>query len=29
MASNALEYESLVSVARGRIDILQAAMGVG
>lgn len=27
MASNALEYEALVSVARGRIDILESAMG--
>jgi flagellar basal-body rod protein FlgB len=27
MASNALEYNSLVSVARGRIDILEYAMG--
>jgi flagellar basal-body rod protein FlgB len=27
MASNALEYEALVSVARGRIDVLQSAMG--
>ena len=28
MASNALEYEALVSVARGRIDVLESAMGV-
>ena len=27
MASNALEYEALVAVARGRIDILESAMG--
>ena len=27
MASNALEYEALVSVARGRIDVLESAMG--
>jgi flagellar basal-body rod protein FlgB len=27
MASNALEYEALVSVSRGRIDILESAMG--
>ena len=29
LAKNALEYESLVSAARARIDILKAAMGVG
>jgi flagellar basal-body rod protein FlgB len=29
MASNALEYEALVSVSRGRIDILESAMGTG
>ena len=28
MATNALEYEALVAVARGRIDILESAMGV-
>ncbi|MFP5361679.1 MAG: flagellar basal body rod protein FlgB [Thermoleophilia bacterium] len=28
MASNALEYEALVSVARGRTDVLRSAMGV-
>jgi flagellar basal-body rod protein FlgB len=28
LAKNGLEYEALVSVARGRIDILKAAMGV-
>ena len=28
MASNALEYETLVSVARGRTDVLRSAMGV-
>jgi flagellar basal-body rod protein FlgB len=28
MASNALEYEALVSVARGRIDVLESAMGI-
>jgi flagellar basal-body rod protein FlgB len=27
MATNALEYEALVSVARGRIDVLESAMG--
>jgi flagellar basal-body rod protein FlgB len=27
MASNALEYDALVSVAGGRIDILQSAIG--
>jgi flagellar basal-body rod protein FlgB len=27
MASNALEYEALVSVARGRIDVIESAMG--
>jgi len=27
MASNALEYEALVSVARGRIDVLESALG--
>lgn len=27
LAENGLEYEALVSVARGRIDILDAAMG--
>ena len=27
MAKNALEYQSLVSVARARIDILKSAMG--
>jgi flagellar basal-body rod protein FlgB len=27
MASNALEYEALVSVTRGRIDVLESAMG--
>ncbi|MEA2156491.1 MAG: hypothetical protein QOE11_2631, partial [Solirubrobacteraceae bacterium] len=29
MASNALEYEALVAVARGRSDVLRSAMGVG
>ncbi len=29
MASNALEYEALVSVARGRVDIIRSAMGFG
>jgi flagellar basal-body rod protein FlgB len=29
LASNALEYEALVSVARARNDILRSAMGVG
>jgi flagellar basal-body rod protein FlgB len=29
MASNALEYEALVAVARGRTDVLRSAMGVG
>ena len=29
MASNALEYEALVSVARARNDVLRSAMGVG
>jgi flagellar basal-body rod protein FlgB len=29
MASNALEYEALVSVSRGRIDVLQSAIGNG
>jgi flagellar basal-body rod protein FlgB len=28
LAKNGLEYEALVSVARARIDILKAAMGV-
>jgi len=28
MAANALEYETLVSVARGRTDVLRSAMGV-
>ena len=28
LAKNGLEYESLVSVARGRSDVLRAAMGV-
>jgi flagellar basal-body rod protein FlgB len=27
MASNALEYEALVSVTRGRIDVIESAMG--
>ena len=27
MASNALEYEALVSVSRGRIDVLESAIG--
>jgi flagellar basal-body rod protein FlgB len=27
MASNALEYEALVSVAKGRIDVIESAMG--
>ena len=27
MASNALEYEALVSVARGRIDVIESALG--
>jgi len=27
MAQNGLEYQALVQVARGRIDILQSAMG--
>ena len=29
MAKNALDYQSLVSVARARIDILKSAMGGG
>lgn len=29
MASNALEYETLVAVSRGRSDVLRSAMGVG
>jgi flagellar basal-body rod protein FlgB len=29
MASNALEYEALVAVARGRTSILRSAMGLG
>ena len=29
MAANGLEYETLVSVARGRTDVLRSAMGVG
>jgi len=29
MASNALEYETLVAVARGRTDVLRSAMGLG
>lgn len=29
MASNALEYEALVAVSRGRTDVLRSAMGVG
>jgi hypothetical protein len=29
MASNALEYEALVSVSRARSDVLRSAMGVG
>ncbi|MBX5470331.1 MAG: flagellar basal body rod protein FlgB [Thermoleophilaceae bacterium] len=29
LAENALEYQALVSVMRGRIDILEAAMGRG
>jgi flagellar basal-body rod protein FlgB len=29
LAENGLEYEALVSVARGRIDIIDAAMGRG
>jgi flagellar basal-body rod protein FlgB len=29
MAANALEYEALVAVARGRTDVLRSAMGVG
>ena len=28
MASNALEYETLLAVARGRNDVLRSAMGV-
>ncbi|MDP8943595.1 MAG: flagellar basal body rod protein FlgB [Actinomycetota bacterium] len=28
LAKNGLEYQSLVAVARGRIDIIRAAMGV-
>jgi flagellar basal-body rod protein FlgB len=28
MAANGLEYEALVSVARGRTDVLRSAMGV-
>jgi flagellar basal-body rod protein FlgB len=28
LASNALEYEALVAVTRGRIDVLESAMGV-
>ena len=28
MAANALEYETLVAVARGRTDVLRSAMGV-
>jgi flagellar basal-body rod protein FlgB len=27
MASNALEYEALLSVAKGRLDVLESAMG--
>jgi flagellar basal body rod protein FlgB len=27
MAQNGLEYQALVQVARGRIDILESAMG--
>jgi flagellar basal-body rod protein FlgB len=29
LSENALEYQTLVQVARGRIDILKSAMGVG
>jgi flagellar basal-body rod protein FlgB len=29
LAENGLEYESLVSVAKGRIDIIEAALGRG
>ena len=29
MAANALEYETLLAVARGRNDVLRSAMGVG
>lgn len=29
MAANALEYETLVAVSRGRNDVLRSAMGVG
>jgi flagellar basal-body rod protein FlgB len=29
MAANALEYETLISVDKGRTDILRSAMGVG
>ena len=29
LAQNGLEYQTLVQVARGRIDILKSAMGVG
>ena len=29
MASNALEYEALISVSRGRTDVLRSAMGIG
>ena len=28
MASNALEYEALVSVMRGRVDLLESAIGI-
>jgi flagellar basal body rod protein FlgB len=27
MAQNGLEYQALIQVARGRIDILESAMG--
>ena len=29
LSENAMEYQALVQVARGRIDILRSAMGVG
>jgi flagellar basal-body rod protein FlgB len=29
LSENAMEYQALVQVARGRIDILKSAMGVG
>ena len=29
LAANALEYETLVAVSRGRTDVMRSAMGVG